>query len=76
MRCCVILVTVTRSCGPPANRYKDARDTLDDARDGPIEGGTWEHRARAREMADTAAKAAMLTLAARQKAGKAHHVGK
>ena len=57
---------------------KEQRDTLDDARGGRIEGGTWEHRARAREMAATAEKAAMVTEHARGggNAGRrAHHMG-
>lgn len=67
---------------PDLNLYgqelkRGERDTLDDARDGRIEGGTWEHRARAREMAATAAKSAKLTLDAKAKreGGRAHHIG-
>ena len=59
-------------------KNKDERDTLDDARGTRIDGGTWEHRARAREMAATAEKAAMVTEHARGggNAGRrAHHMG-
>ena len=59
-------------------KNKDERDTLDDARGGRIEGGTWEHRARAREMAATAQKAAMVTehaLGGGNAGRRAHHMG-
>jgi hypothetical protein len=59
-------------------KSKDERDTLDDARGGRIEGGTWEHRARAREMAATAQKAAMVTehaIGGGNAGRRAHHMG-
>jgi hypothetical protein len=56
-------------------RNKESRDTLDDARDGRIEGGTWEHRKRAREMAATAEKAAMVTQMRAAGRGGGTHIG-
>jgi len=42
---------------------KDLRDSVDDAEEGIIEGGTWEHRKRAAEMKKTADSAFASTVA-------------
>lgn len=59
-RCCRMLVCT-------------ARDTVEDAEatGGVIDGGTWEHRKRAKEMLKTAETALNLTLQAKG----AHHMG-
>lgn len=55
------------------NVAADYRDTVEDAEatGGVIDGGTWEHRKRAKEMLKTAEDALTLTLQAKG----AHHMG-
>jgi len=58
-----------------AAKEEDIKDKIEEAEasGGYIEGGTWEHRKRAREMLQTADAALDLTLLA--KGAKAHHIG-
>eukprot|EP00164_Ancoracysta_twista_P006727 GFYU01009426.1.p1 GENE.GFYU01009426.1~~GFYU01009426.1.p1 ORF type:complete len:528 (+),score=94.23 GFYU01009426.1:50-1585(+) len=52
-------------------REREERDTYEDALEGVIEGGTWEHRKRAAEMQKTAELAAKVTELNQKK----HHIG-